>query len=84
MARGLTGPAGYAALRMLAAVIAANEAAERGIWTDTFGLLFTYGILLPAIVTGLIIVAIVSGRGDKKVDDEIRARWLRRRPPGSS
>lgn len=69
---------------MLSVIIAVNDAAERGIWTDTFGLLFTYAILLPALVTGLIIVAIVSGRGDKKVDDEIRDRWARRRPPGSS
>ena len=65
-------------------ILAVNDAAERGIWTDTFGLLFTYAILLPALVTGLIIVAIVSGRGDKKVDDEVRDRWMRRRPPGSS
>lgn len=67
-----------------AIVIAAEDAAARGIWTDTFGLLFTYAILLPALVTGLIIVAMVSGRGEKKEDDEIRARWARRRPPGSS
>jgi len=69
---------------MLATIIAASDAAARGIWTDTVGLLFTYGILMPAIVTGLIVVAIVSGRGDKQTDDEIRARWARRRPPSSS
>ena len=51
-------------------VIAAN-----GIWTDTVGLLFTYGLLLPGIATGLIVVAIVSARGEKRVDDEIRARF---------
>ena len=69
---------------MLSVIIAANDAADRGIWTDTFGLLFTYAILIPALVTGLIIVAMVAGRGDKKKDDEIRGRWARRRPPGSS
>ena len=53
-------------------------AASNGIWTDTVGLLFTYGILLPALATGLIVVAMVSGRGDKKVDDELRARWAAR------
>ena len=67
---------------LLLDIIAAN--AERGFWTDTVGLLFTYGILIPAIVTGLIVVAMVSGRGEKQEDDEIRARWARRRPPGSS
>ena len=51
-------------------VIAAN-----GIWTDTVGLLFTYVLLLPVIATGLIVVAIVSARGEKRVDDEIRARF---------
>ncbi len=69
---------------MLAAIIAASDGAARGIWTDTVGLLFTFGILMPALATGLIIVAIVSGRGDKKDDDEIRARWARKRPPGGS
>jgi len=69
---------------MLAAIIAASETASRGIWTDTVGLLFTFGILMPALATGLIIVAIVSGRGDKKDDDEARARWARKRPPSSS
>ena len=58
--------------------------AERGFWTDTVGLVFTYGILIPALVTGLIVVAMVSGRGEKKDDDEIRERWARKRPPGSS
>jgi hypothetical protein len=59
---------------MLPTVIAAN-----GIWTETVGLLFTYGVLIPAIATGLIVVAIVSGRGEKRVDDELRGRWGRRR-----
>ncbi len=69
---------------MHAIILAAADGAARGIWTDTVGLLFTYGILVPALATGLIVVAMVSGRGDKKADDEIRARWARRRPPSSS
>lgn len=52
-------------------VIAAN-----GIWTDTVGLLFTFGVLMPALATGLIVVAMVSGRGEKAVDEQIRARFL--------
>jgi len=69
---------------MLVTFIAAADGAARGIWTDTVGLLFTYGILIPAIVTGLIVVAMVSGRGDKQADDEIRRRWASRRPPSGS
>lgn len=52
--------------------------AANGIWTDTVGLVFTYGVLLPAIATALIIVAIISARGDKRADDELRGRWGRR------
>jgi len=65
-------------------LIAASDGAARGIWTDTVGLLFTYGILLPAIVTVCIIVAMVTGRGDKAADDEVRSNWARKRPPSSS
>jgi hypothetical protein len=53
--------------------------AASGFWTETVGLLFTYGILLPGIATGLIVVAIVSARGEKRVEDELRGRWGRRR-----
>ncbi len=59
-------------------VLAAN-----GIWTDTVGLLFTYAVLLPALATGLIVVAMVSARGEKAADDELRAGFaakLRRDP----
>jgi len=63
---------------MLAPMLSAI-AASSGIWTETVGLLFTYGVLLPAIATGLIVVAIVSARGEKRVDDELRGRWGRRR-----
>jgi hypothetical protein len=67
---------------MLSAIISAST--THGVWdSDTWGLLFVWVILLPAVVTGLIVVSIVSGRGDKKVDDEIRGRWASRRPPSS-
>lgn len=69
---------------LLLDLIAADDGAARGIWTDTFGLLFTYVILLPAIVTVCIIVAMVAGRGEKATDDEIRSRWARKRPPPTS
>lgn len=71
-------------MALLDLIIAAEDGAARGIWSDTFGLIFTYGILIPAIVTVCIIVAMVTGRGDKQEDDEIRARWGRKRPPTSS
>jgi hypothetical protein len=61
---------------MFSAIAAA--AAGHGIWNDTVGLLFTYGILLPALATGLIIVAMVTGRGEKRVDDELRDHWRRK------
>jgi uncharacterized membrane protein len=51
--------------------------AASGIWTDTVGLLFTYAVLLPAIATGLIIVAMVSAKGEKRVNEELRGRWGR-------
>ena len=60
-------------------VIAAN-----GIWSDTFGLLFTWAILLPATATGLIVVAMVSARGEKRDDEELRGRWGRKRDNQSS
>ena len=68
---------------MLCAIIAAGQQ-ETGIWSETFGLLFTFVILLPVLATGLIIVSIISGRGDKKVDDELRGKWGRKRPPAGS
>ncbi|CAA9528257.1 MAG: hypothetical protein AVDCRST_MAG67-4245 [uncultured Solirubrobacteraceae bacterium] len=59
---------------MLSTVVAASN----GIWTDTVGLLFTWVVLLPAVATALIVVAMVSGKGDKDADDELRGRWGRR------
>ena len=58
----------------MCAAIAAN-----GIWSETVGLVFTWVILLPAIATGLIIVAKVSAKGDKEADDQLRGRWGRPR-----
>ena len=46
-------PGSRVCLRPHALIIAAADGAARGIWTDTVGLLFTYGDPLPAIVTGL-------------------------------
>ncbi len=67
-----------------AMIVAAADGAARGVWTDTVGLLFTYGILIPAIVTGLVVVSIVSGRGDKKADEELRSRFTRKLPSSRS
>jgi hypothetical protein len=68
---------------MLSAIISAST--THGIWdSDTFGLIFIWVILLPAVVTGLIVVSIISGRGDTKADDEMRGRWGSKRPPSDS
>ncbi len=57
--------------------------AANGIWSDTFGLVFTFVILMPALATGLVIVAMVSGKGEKDADEELRGRWGRRRGKSS-
>jgi hypothetical protein len=59
-------------------------AAASGIWNDTVGLLFTFGILLPALATGLVIVAIVSAKGEKQADEQLRGRWGRKRGASDS
>jgi NO-binding membrane sensor protein with MHYT domain len=51
-------------------------ALSRG-WADSFGLLFTFAVLMPAIATICIVVSIISGRGDKKQDDKNAGRWGR-------
>lgn len=51
------------------------------IWTDTVGLAFTFFVLLPALVTGLIVVAVVTARGEKQADAKLRERWSRRPQP---
>jgi hypothetical protein len=57
-----------------ASLIAASQA-----WTDSIGLLFTFGVLMPAVATVCIVVAIVSGRGEKAADGKLAGRWGRRR-----
>jgi len=52
-------------------------------WTDSFGLLFTFAILMPAIATICIVVSIVSGRGDKNEDDKNAGRWGSKSPTDS-
>ena len=46
-------------------------------WTDSIGLAFTW-LLLPVLATGLIIVAMVSARGEKAENDKLAGRWGRR------
>lgn len=43
--------------------------------TDTIGLVFTYGVLIPALMTGLIVVAIVTAKGEKREDEKNAGRW---------
>jgi hypothetical protein len=48
--------------------------------SDTIGLVFTYFILIPAIATGLIVVAVVSARGEKRENEKLGGgRWARKR-----
>jgi hypothetical protein len=48
--------------------------------SDTIGLVFTYFILIPAIATGLIVVAVVSARGEKRENEKLGGgRWGRKR-----
>jgi hypothetical protein len=51
--------------------------------TDTIGLAFTYFVLIPAIMTGLIVVAVVTAKGEKREDDKLRGRWGRKRGPSA-
>jgi NADH:ubiquinone oxidoreductase subunit K len=61
-----------------AALVALSQA-----WSDSIGLAFTFFILMPAIATVCIVVAIISGRGEKSADSKIAGRWGRRRPSDS-
>jgi hypothetical protein len=47
--------------------------------TDTIGLAFTYFVLIPAIATGLIVVAVVSARGEKRENEKLAGRWTSKR-----
>jgi hypothetical protein len=46
--------------------------------TDSIGLAFTYFVLIPAILTGLIVVAVVSARGEKRENEKLGGRWGRK------
>lgn len=52
-------------------------------WTDSIGLLLTFAVLLPVVTTVCIIVAIISGRGEKAQNADHGGRWGRKRTPGS-
>ena len=43
--------------------------------SDTIGLVFTYFVLIPAIMTGLIVVAVVTAKGEKREDAKNAGRW---------
>ena len=47
--------------------------------SDTIGLAFTYLVLIPAIATGLIVVTVVSARGEKRENEKLSGRWGRKR-----
>jgi hypothetical protein len=49
--------------------------------TDTIGLVFTYFVLLPAIATGRIVVAVVTAKGEKRENEKYAGRWGRKRGP---
>ncbi len=49
-------------------------------WTDSFGILFAFAVLLPAVGTVGVIVAIVSGRGEKADDEKNAGRWGQKSP----
>lgn len=51
--------------------------------TDTIGLAFTYFVLVPVIATGLIVVAIVTARGEKKENEKLAGRWGRKGGPAN-
>jgi uncharacterized membrane protein len=48
--------------------------------SDTIGLLFTYFFLFPALVTGLVVVIVVTAKGEKREDQKYDGRWGTKRP----
>jgi hypothetical protein len=46
-------------------------------WTDSIGVAFTFLVLLPALATGLVVVAVVSARGEKRDNEKHGGRWGR-------
>ena len=71
---------GYSPRRMGSATTLALSQA----WTDSIGLLFTFVVLLPAVATVCIVVAIVSARGEKADNAKFEGRWGRRPPRDSA
>ena len=49
--------------------------------SDTIGLVFSYFVLIPAILTGLIVVAVVTARGEKRENEKYLGRWGAKRSP---
>ena len=46
-------------------------------WTDSIGVALTFLVLLPALATGLIVVAVISARGEKRDNEKHAGRWGR-------
>lgn len=49
-------------------------------WTASIGLLFAFGIFMPAVATICVVVSIISGRGEKAQDAKNAGRWGRKSP----
>ncbi len=47
-------------------------------WKANVGIIFSWVILLPGLATGLIIVAMVSAKGEKAEEEKLRGRWGRK------
>ena len=61
-------------------MISATTLALSQAWTDSIGLAFTFVVLLPAIATVCVVVAIVSARGEKSENEKTENRWARKPP----
>ncbi len=55
------------------AAVAASQA-----WTDSFGLIFSFVILMGGLAAALVTVAVVAARGERADDEKIAGRWGRR------
>jgi hypothetical protein len=49
-------------------------------WVDSIGLVFVFGILMPAVMNILVVISMISGRGEKAQDAELAGRWGRKPP----
>lgn len=49
-------------------------------WIDSIGLVFAFVILLPALITALVVVSIISGRGEKAQNAKHAGRWGQKPP----